>query len=168
MFSRFLARWWKVLLILVVTVVAYRGVIANGFVMDDHHTVTDNPSVRSLTEAGSWFTSPYAVSQDRDKTTYRPVAVASYALDHALWGEGPAGFHATNPQAERRLRPAVITRQTNGCHRTARGALAHSLLASVLVTGRQQGVSLLVAFVKLQRATHINLRTLGVCPPPAS
>jgi len=52
--------------------------------------------VASLARAGSWFTSPYAVSRSRDQANYRPVAVAGYALDHALWGEGPAGFHATN------------------------------------------------------------------------
>ncbi len=75
---------------------------------------------------------------------------------------------ATNNQAERMLRPAVITRKTNGCNRTARGARAHSILASVLVTCRQQGVSLLDALVKLQRATHINLGMLGLLPPPAS
>jgi hypothetical protein len=75
---------------------------------------------------------------------------------------------ATNNQAERMLRPAVITRKTNGCNRTARGARAHSILASILVTCRQQGVSLLEALVKLQRATDINLRALGLSPPPAS
>jgi len=78
------------------------------------------------------------------------------------------GLDATNNQAERMLRPAVITRKTNGCNRTTRGAFAHSILASVLVTCRQQGVSLLETFVKLQRATDISLGTLGLLPPPAS
>jgi hypothetical protein len=78
------------------------------------------------------------------------------------------GLDATNNQAERMLRPAVITRKTTGCNRTAQGAHAHSILASVLVTYRQQGVSLLDAFVKLQRTPVINLGTLGLLPPPAS
>ncbi len=38
----------------------------------------------------------------------------------------------TNNLAERMLRPAVITRKTNGCNRTQDGATAHSILASVL------------------------------------
>jgi tetratricopeptide (TPR) repeat protein len=88
--------WLALLAILVVTCVAYRGVIDNGFVFDDLDTVRNNPAVASLARAGSWFTSPYAVSRSRDQANYRPVAVAGYALDHALWGEGPAGFHATN------------------------------------------------------------------------
>ncbi len=78
------------------------------------------------------------------------------------------GLDATNNQAERMLRPAVITRKTNGCNRTPRGARAHAILASVLVTCRQQGVSLLQALVQLQRTSQINLGTLGLLPPPAS
>lgn len=93
---RFPPAWPALLAILVVTCVAYRGVIDNGFVFDDLATVRDNPAVASLARAGNWFTSPYAVSRGRDQANYRPVAVAGYAIDRALWGEGPAGFHATN------------------------------------------------------------------------
>lgn len=75
---------------------------------------------------------------------------------------------ATNNRAERMLRPAVITRKTNGCNRTEKGAQAHSILASVLVTCRQQGAPLLAALVKLQRAPFVNIGTLGLLPPPAS
>ena len=30
------------------------------------------------------------------ETNYRPVLVASYAIDHALWGGDPSGYHLTN------------------------------------------------------------------------
>lgn len=46
---------------------------------------------------------------------------------------------ATNNRAERALRPAVIVRKTGGCNRTERGAKTHAVLASLLVTARQQG-----------------------------
>ncbi len=88
--------WVALALILVATVAVYRGVIANGFVLDDAHSVRDNPSVRSLGYVGRWFTLPYAASAEREHQNYRPVTVVSYALDHAVWGAGPAGFHATN------------------------------------------------------------------------
>lgn len=39
---------------------------------------------------------------------------------------------ATNNLAERQLRPAVITRKTNGCNRTAEGVQTHAILGSVL------------------------------------
>jgi tetratricopeptide (TPR) repeat protein len=82
--------------LLAVTAITYRGVIANGFVYDDAFTVVKNPAVRSLTRVPEWFVSPYAVSANRGGTNYRPVVVASYGLDYALWGEHGAGFHATN------------------------------------------------------------------------
>ena len=59
---------------------------------------------------------------------------------------------ATNNQAERQLRPAVITRKTTGCNRVADGAEAHSILASVLVTCHQRAIPILDFLVELQRA----------------
>jgi transposase len=58
---------------------------------------------------------------------------------------------ATNNQAERQLRPGVITRKTSGCNRTDRGAEAHSILGSVLATCRQQAIPILDYLVKLQQ-----------------
>jgi len=58
------------------------------------------------------------------------------------------GVEATNNRAERlpvpawqtgALRPAVIVRKTGGCNRTPTGAQTHSILASLLVTAKQQG-----------------------------
>lgn len=57
----------------------------------------------------------------------------------------------TNNLAERMLRPAVITRKTNGCNRTHDGAAAHSLLSSVLVTCHQQSIPVLDYLVQLQQ-----------------
>ena len=59
---------------------------------------------------------------------------------------------ATNNQAERMLRPAVITRKTNGCNRTRSGAAAHAILSSVLVTCRQHAIPILDYLVQLQHA----------------
>lgn len=57
----------------------------------------------------------------------------------------------TNNLAERMLRPAVITRKTNGCNRTRNGAAAHAILSSVLVTCRQHSIPILDYFVQLQQ-----------------
>lgn len=61
-------------------------------------------------------------------------------------------LEATNNQAERMLRPAVITRKTNGCNRTRGGAATHAILSSVLVTCRQHSVPILDYLVQLQHA----------------
>ncbi len=58
---------------------------------------------------------------------------------------------ATNNLAERMLRPAVITRKTNGCNRTRDGAATHSILSSVLVTCRQHAIPILDYLVQLQQ-----------------
>jgi len=58
---------------------------------------------------------------------------------------------ATNNLAERQLRPAVITRKTNGCNRSKAGAEVHSILASVLATARQHSIPILDYLVSLQQ-----------------
>jgi transposase len=45
----------------------------------------------------------------------------------------------TNNHAEQMLRPAVITRKVGGCNKTLWGALAHGILASLMVTCKRQG-----------------------------
>ena len=73
------------------------------------------------------------------------------------------GLDATHNQAERMLRPAVITRKTGGCNRTDGGAQTHSILASVLTTCRQQGFSILDSLVKIRRNVGKTLKALA--PP---
>jgi transposase len=64
---------------------------------------------------------------------------------------------ATNNRAERDLRPAVPLRKVGGCQRTADGAKAHEVLASVLATCRKQAINILDYLVKLQQ--------FGATPP---
>jgi transposase len=71
------------------------------------------------------------------------------------------GLDATNNQAERMIRPAVITRKTNGCNRTKPGAETHAILSSILVTGHQHSVPILDYLVQLQRVG-------SALPQPAS
>ena len=61
------------------------------------------------------------------------------------------GLDATNNVAERALRPAVCARKTWGGNRTARGARAQQILASVLRTCRQQQKDPMPRLVALQR-----------------
>jgi uncharacterized protein with PIN domain len=74
---------------------------------------------------------------------------------------------ATNNLAERQLRPAVITRKTNGCNRTNEGAQTHTILGSILATCRQQAVPILEYLVKLQKFGETP-PSLTNCPSPAT
>lgn len=63
-----------------------------------------------------------------------------------------AGVPPTNNHAESMLRPAVITRKVGGCNKTLLGALVHSVLASIMVTCKQQGKKFLELAKQLWRA----------------
>jgi tetratricopeptide (TPR) repeat protein len=58
---------------------------------DDDLYVYNNPSLEAFgwTPLRRWFTEPYV-------RLYVPLPMLSYALDHALWGFHPGGYHFTN------------------------------------------------------------------------
>lgn len=87
--------WLALGLVLATTAATYRGALDNGFVWDDGHTIVANHAIESLAFVGRWFSSADATSTLRD-ANYRPVLVASYAVDYAIWGRNPSGYHATN------------------------------------------------------------------------
>jgi transposase len=76
------------------------------------------------------------------------------------------GLEATNNQAERMLRPAVITRKTNGCNRTRTGAETHAILSSVLVTCRQHSIPILDYLVQLQQFGETPPSLVSSVPAP--
>lgn len=77
-----------------------------------------------------------------------------------------AGVEPTNNAAERGLRPAVITRKTGPCNRSAQGAEAHAILASIGATCRQRGIPLLDFLTELQRANGVLPSILAATPQP--
>ncbi len=64
----------------------YVNALRNPFVYDDYHTVQTNPSIQSVTNIRAIVL--YDVK--------RPIVNFSYAVDRALWGTEPLGFHVTN------------------------------------------------------------------------
>jgi tetratricopeptide (TPR) repeat protein len=67
-------------------VLVYANALDNPFVYDDHDTILRNPSLADL--GNLRFVLGYSL--------FRPIVNLSYALDHAVWGLRPFGFHATN------------------------------------------------------------------------
>jgi hypothetical protein len=64
----------------------YLNALHNPFVYDDYHTVVDNTSLENLANLRTIVV--HAVT--------RPIINVSYAVDRAIWGAGPFGFHVTN------------------------------------------------------------------------
>lgn len=67
-------------------VAAYANALHNPFVYDDRSTVLANPSLVDLTNVR--FILVYSL--------FRPVVNVSYAIDRAIWGFAPFGFHLTS------------------------------------------------------------------------
>jgi tetratricopeptide (TPR) repeat protein len=78
----------------------YGGALRNPFHYDDHHGVVNNHALRDLSNVPRFFdphegrklfspTEPLAVH-------YRPLLLTTYALDFAVGGESPVGFHLFN------------------------------------------------------------------------
>src|SRR5258706_260366 len=80
----------------------YLPTLRAGFVWDDHFIVTANREIRSLTDLPALLGShafsgaDAALGSERVVEYYRPVWTASLAVDHALWGLRPFGYHLTN------------------------------------------------------------------------
>ncbi len=69
----------------------YAGVLRAPFVFDDCRDILDNPSIRSLLPPSRMFFADPALG-----TAGRPVVNASFALDWALSGSDPIGYHLTD------------------------------------------------------------------------
>ncbi|MDA8098719.1 MAG: tetratricopeptide repeat protein [Nitrospiraceae bacterium] len=77
----------------VVTLLVYLPALRNGFVLwDDDVFILGNAHLRHL----DWAFFRWAFTDIRASGNWMPVTWISYALDHALWGLRPAGFHLTN------------------------------------------------------------------------
>jgi tetratricopeptide (TPR) repeat protein len=84
-------------LVAAVAFAAYAGTLGHGFALDDGPEVVDNAHVRSLGNVGTIFSaSSWAGSGDRLAPIFRPVTTLSYALNYALGGLDPFGFHLAN------------------------------------------------------------------------
>jgi tetratricopeptide (TPR) repeat protein len=66
-------------------ILVYANSLDNDFVFDDKAIILDNRLLRSLSNIPKLLFA-----------SYRPVRDVTHALDFALWGENPAGFHVTN------------------------------------------------------------------------
>jgi hypothetical protein len=82
--------------ILCAVLVTFGGALGNGFVWDDFVFIAQNPVVQDLANLPVIFTSGDAVGTGGSNPYYRPLTTTSFALDYALWGQLPAGYHATN------------------------------------------------------------------------
>lgn len=74
-------------------------VLRGGFVMDDAYLIVDNPAIRQLGNVPGFFTQPWgggtggAEHAGVNAAYYRPLTTSLYAVEHAIFGLRPWGFH---------------------------------------------------------------------------
>jgi tetratricopeptide (TPR) repeat protein len=81
---------WPALLLVGAVLVADLNVLSAGFVWDDGALIGSSLRIQSWSSLTSVFSSTFLTSY------YRPVVLASFAAEHALWGAHPFGYHLTN------------------------------------------------------------------------
>lgn len=98
-----------VILIVLITALAYAGAFKNSFVWDDYIVIVDNGFVKSWQNLPSVFGKDYLShfvkrgccffvdsGSGSGETSYRPLVTLSYFIDYSLWGLNPFGYHLTS------------------------------------------------------------------------
>lgn len=81
--------WWPIITIAAVGIAAYLNALGHPFLFDDGGAIVDNQTIRS-------FWASFAGGPDQFPTAGRPLLNATFALNYALGGVEPSGYHATN------------------------------------------------------------------------
>jgi hypothetical protein len=78
--------------IALVTIAAYARSFAGGWISDDVTMIAENPVVHSLSAENLRS----ILTSRTDPSNFIPLNFLSHAIDWAVWGPRPAGFHFTN------------------------------------------------------------------------
>jgi len=87
---------WAAAILILAGIVAYGNTAKNGLFWDDDEFITKNAYVKSFGYIGQWFTRPLTYGAGVMSNYYRPLLLASFAVDYKLWGAWPAGYHLEN------------------------------------------------------------------------
>ena len=79
-----------------VAAACYGGTLGHGFALDDVSEVVRNDDIRSLRTVGRLFTRGAWEGAGEVNPIYRPLTSVTYAVNHALTGLSPVGFHVAN------------------------------------------------------------------------
>ncbi|OGG46308.1 MAG: hypothetical protein A3F84_15945 [Candidatus Handelsmanbacteria bacterium RIFCSPLOWO2_12_FULL_64_10] len=85
-----------ILIILAVTLAVYANSLSNGLAYDDHFLIEGNRQVRAFDLRGIFTTHYWGGYEGNETGQYRPLVILSFALNFALHGLRPFGYHLTN------------------------------------------------------------------------
>ncbi len=87
-------RWLLPLGVALCALLTYASSLGGGFLLDDSYLVVGNASIRSLSDVPTLLT--HTMPGRNNIAFYRPLLMVSLAIDYALHGLAPAGYHASN------------------------------------------------------------------------
>jgi hypothetical protein len=87
-------RLWVYSILLFLSFLTYANTLPNEFVFDDNPVIVRNPLIQDLRSIPTVFTTPYWI--DGETHLYRPLTLTSFALNHAVGGLDPTGYHLLN------------------------------------------------------------------------
>ena len=85
--------WQDAALLALVVGAVYANSMAGSFHYDDFHSLVLNPHIRSLANIPAFFSEPTLFSANPDNAMYRPLLLASFALNYALSGYEVWSYH---------------------------------------------------------------------------
>lgn len=100
--SVWISKWWfrnllVFCLFLVIGFSVYWNSLGNSFQFDDEMVITYNKNIRTLKNVFNFFINPELISADSNMAKhYRPLVVISYAINYAIGGYNPIGYHFVN------------------------------------------------------------------------
>jgi protein O-mannosyl-transferase len=87
---------YSTLIIIIIAFLLYGNSIRNDYSLDDSYVTQNNTKVqKGIAGIPKIFTSRY-VDQEGNSFGYRPVAMASFAIEYQLWGQNPHASHLIN------------------------------------------------------------------------
>lgn len=87
----------SVVILSIISGFVFSNTFSNSFMWDDKKVIVANRHIKSLKNIPYFFTADYWKNYRMwGISRYRPVGVATLALDYSLWKRNPFGYHLTN------------------------------------------------------------------------
>jgi hypothetical protein len=87
---------WLALALALLAGIVYANSLAGEFAFDDNGIIVQNVALHDIGNLPRLLVAPYWPGLAAESALYRPVAIASFAVDWWLWGGNALGFHLVN------------------------------------------------------------------------
>lgn len=84
------------ILLVLIVLITYLNILPNKLFFDDEELIYKNAYVADLGNFPKYFTSNMVEGANKTSNMYRPLLITSFAFDHLIWGNNPAGYHLTS------------------------------------------------------------------------